>query len=282
MIERDGEIQRVFTPIQWPQIDHCDLVLHLSTFLQDNAKRRDKNGYNDIVSSSRDFYHVQKEIEIFRTFRPSSNDVDIYLLISINGGITNDEYINFLRNIDGLHENNTHFIVFQRPNFGYQWGGFYDVWSKYKDINCTWYMSKESDWHLNTEYWFDRLIDKYNEISRKNGKIGYIGGGKRKIPFNDIYEYNGPLNKETWRDQYNNTHENPTLDFTMNVDPRFMFCHKDYLNDLDRTYGQFTYALDDSYYLGAIVYSEIGFYQKSVVKDYIMGEYHEISENEDY
>ena len=99
-------------------------IFHMSTFLSDSKTKR-RHGH----TSKRDFDCIVKNIELMKTqeistIRPFRMD----LLISINGGIEKQEYIEYLKNINGsIIGNNIHVKVFQRANVGFQWGGFHDV-----------------------------------------------------------------------------------------------------------------------------------------------------------
>jgi hypothetical protein len=109
----------------------------------------------------------------------------------------------------------------------------------------------------------------------------FISGHERKHEF-DPYEYDGPINKEAYRDKNNKPLDKAVWNDVKHVQPSYYFMPKYFLQDMDKIFGCFTYALSSNYELDAIVYGEIGFSQKAKALGYKWLEFDELTYNEDY
>lgn len=269
-------ILRIFDPLSYRAWEKVDVVVNLTTFLESQAPRRGPNGTRLVSSWDKDLDDIKYNIKVYDSLCPSDKkDFTMELVISVNGYVTDDVPINYLKSINDsyISDGRIHITVFQRPNIGWQWGALQDIWMKWKKLNCQFWMTQESDCHVNQECWFDIL---YEEITSHKEKICFISGRERCFEFGDPYVYSGPLNKQVWRDKYNRPLENPTEYDLKHVDPLFYFISRDFLEELDNTYGCFTFALGANYFLDAIVYGEIGFCQKARALGYKWVEYPQI------
>ena len=263
----DGKgILRAFDPLQCPEKKlHVDVVMNLTLFLQSNAPRPAPNGFRADQNWEKDLKDLKQNISIYSTLSPSVRpEFRMELVISVNGYVTDAEPIEYLKSIDNTFVNNNriHITVFQRPNVGWQWGALQDIWQRWHhSVICDFWMTQESDCYFHKENWFDILYDKYK--CHEKEKICFISGRERTFLFNEPLEFDGPLSPETWRDKDNKPLENITEWSLRHVDPLYYFIPSKYLDDLDRHFGCFTYALDSNYQLDAIIYGEIGFCQKA-------------------
>jgi len=104
-----------FNSLDYPIIDKSNCVFHMSTFLSSTGYRRRGNGY-------RDFNCIKENIKRFSTQSISSlKDFRLDLIISVNGDITENEFIEYYKDIDGsVVGNNVNIKIFQRHNVGFQ------------------------------------------------------------------------------------------------------------------------------------------------------------------
>lgn len=276
-------VLRVFDPLMYPDFKWApDCILNITVFLEQNAMRRVANGEKQLTNNDREYYHLLKSVDIFDKLNPSQRkDISMELLITVNGHLTDDRSIDYLKSIDDtlICNQKIHITVHQRPNIGWQWGALYDIWQKWGSLNTPWWITKEVDWHFQLPMWFDVLREKYYE--RQETNICFVSGHQRKFKFNP-YNYDGPLSKETWRDKYGAPLKNATFKDVYHVQPSYYFMPKNFLEHMDKRYGCFTYAIDKNYELDAIVYGEIGFCQKAKALGYEWIEFDEICYNEDY
>jgi len=155
--------------------------------------------------------------------------------------------------------NNVNIITFQRPNIGYQWGGLYDIWLRYKDINCGWFGSLEHDHYFRHSEWFDIAM---NHMGRQPLNVKNIGMNQTSKSFNP-YEYCGKkIPKEAWKDKNNEVIEGIREDDLIHSSGGGYFCHRDLLRDMENAYGCFTFSIDNDYIFDGIVLGEVGFCQK--------------------
>jgi hypothetical protein len=210
-------------------------------------------------------------------------DIRMELLVTINGHLTDDKSIDYLKSIDDtvICNQKIHITVHQRPNIGWQWGSLWDIWQKWKTLSTPWWITKEVDWHFQLENWFDLLRERYFDAQVTDKKICFVSGHQRRFKF-DPYDYDGPLSDNTWRDKYGQPLKKATFENVRHVQPSYYFMPKIFLSEMDNTYGCFTYALDKNYELDAIVYGEIGFSQKAKALGYDWVEWDELCYNEDY
>ncbi len=267
---KDTGIQREFDPLQYPEKLECaDVVMNLTLFLQSDSLRVSPKGVRTKQNWQKDLADLKKNIDVYSNLSPSVDpNFVMELIISVNGFITDKEPIVYLKSIDNtfINNNRIHITVFQRPNVGWQWGALQDIWQKWKNtIVCPFWMTQESDCYFKKENWFDYLKEMYN---KSNGKICFISGKERTFRFGNPYDFKGPLNDMTWRDKYNKPLKSITEENLKHVDPLYYFISNDFLIDLDKTFGCFTYALDCNYQIDAIISGEIGFCQKAKVLGY--------------
>ena len=252
-------LKRSFNSLGVPVVDYSDCVCHLSVFLCNNGARREGNAFLD-------FLCIKKNIELLKTQKISAKDgFKMMLVISINGDIQEEEYIKFFKEINNnIIGNNIHVIVFQRPNIGFQWGGFHDVWLRYQSINCDWYMTVESDVYFKHDTWFDYFIEKM----AKNQKTGFLGqyqdlalsSLEKHIPLT-CYDY------ECWRNTDNKIYK-PTQKELQHTRGGFYFCRKEFLQKMDAAFGCFTHSFDHDYFYDGVLAGEVGFSQKANVLNY--------------
>lgn len=254
---------REFDPLHAPKIRRTNCVFHLCSFLQEGPRREG--------DSKRDFICLQKFIEIIKTQRISTDpDFRLDLIISINGHIENQEYIDYLKSINGSIINwKVHITVFQRQNVGWQWGSLHDIWLRYKEIDCNWFVSMEADVWLDTDLWFDYLR---RQILNTKGKVGFLGQS-RAIATWPPDEIPSPRRKNDvslnmWRDGNNNVIELPTLEHSNHTRGGFYFCKKSFLKEVDDVYGCFTFAMGGTVGLDSIVLGEVGFSHKTTALGY--------------
>jgi len=272
LVRPEGKgILRVFDPLQYPTcVWSPDCIMNLTVFLENNALRRDKDGFVVRTNNDRELYHVKKNIEVFDKLSPSTmDDFSMELLVTVNGNLTDERAINYLKSIDDKHisNNRIHIKVWQRPNIGWQWGSLWDIWQRWKGLNTTWWISKECDWHFQVENWYDVLREKFYEAEESGNRICFVSGHERKFDM-DPYEYYGPLDKVVWRDKHNKPLERVSIEDIRHVQPSYYFITKGFLDDMDKSFGCFTAALGKSYELDAICHGEIGFCQKAKVLGY--------------
>ena len=249
-------IFRVFDPLHIPKINKTDCVLHISSFLQESKEKSDRREGD----SPRDFNCIKSLIGEISNQRISNREgFRLDAVISINGHVENQEYIDYLKSINGtVIGNNVHITIFQRPNVGWQWGGFHDVWMRYKDIDCNWYATMEGDVFFSNDTWFDYFVNK-NKILH--------GQNSRKFNTIDPKEYNGPIPPEVWRDENNNV-LNASVNDTAHTRGGFYICQKSFLQHMDNVYGCFTHAMGCNMWFDAIILGEVAFCQKATALGY--------------
>ncbi len=203
MIRRpeDKGILRAFDPLKLPSPQlPISVVMNLTIFLESDALRVAPNGYRTKQSWDKDLADLKMNIAMYSEISPSDDpDFHMELLISVNGYVSDDEPIEYLKSIDGTYINNKriHITVFQRPNVGWQWGALQDIWQRWhRDIDCDFWMTQESDSYFCVENWFDILREQYYIASSGVGfKVCFISGNERAFLFNEPHEFDGPLSK---------------------------------------------------------------------------------------
>lgn len=257
---------RVFDPLSIPTIEMTDCVLHICSYLeQDN---------------NREFDVLQKNIDLLSSQTISVKpDYRVDLIISINGHIDNPDYIDYFRRIDGIKINSGVYVqIFQRQNIGFQWGGFHDVWMRYKDIKCNWFVTLEADCFFLRTDWLDYLI---MEMNNQPLNVGYFGhrnkekGGKYIVGPCDQNTINPlklddhtPIPIEAWRDKNNQVIQDINVIDTCHTRGGFYFCRKALLRDMDQVFGCFSFSMGCNHEFDAIVLGEVGFGQKARVLGY--------------
>lgn len=251
---------REFDPLHIPKISGTTCVLHISSFLEGSGKN----------NPLREFNVLKKQIDMLSSQKISDiNGFRLDLVISINGHVNVKEYISYLKSIDKtVVGNNVNITIFQRPNFGYQWGGFYDVWNRYKMINCDWFVTLEADVYFNDNTWFDYCM---NRIANKK-EIGFLGMISRKFNTINPKEYGEvvPIPERVWRDKNNNTLKNPNESVTRHTRGGMYFCKRSLLQKLDNVYGCFTHSMGCNHHLDGIILGEVGFSHKTTALGYVL------------
>jgi len=276
MIKRNKEhgILRIFDPLQYPDFDKTDCILNLTVFLENDGLRRMDNGYREPTDNKQEMENLKRNIDFFdKSSHSIKKDFSMKLVISVNGHLMDDESINYLKSLDRqkLNDSKVEIIIYQRPNIGWQWGSLWDIWTRWKNVNCEYWVSKECDWHFRLENWYDILKEKL--ISNKNA--AFVSAYERKFKF-DPYEYYGPLSIDVWRD-INGKPFKAKWEDVKHVQPSYYFMRKSFLEKMDKTFGCFTYALGQSYELDAIVYGEMGFSQKTKALGYSWVEFYDLT-----
>ena len=251
---------REFDPLLYPKTNDIDCIVSYPIFLEENGKRRMDDGTKGLNNHIKELENLKKKVEWITNVPVSKNDIKVEFIISICGYVIDDYCIDYLSSIDDEYLNkNVHCVVFQRPNIGWQWGSLEDIWIKYKDTNCKYFVSSEVDLEfLNEPYWYDECKELI-----KGDKICFISD-IQKNPI-DPHNYYGPLNSRTWKDKNNKTIEG-YVDTTHTNGSYFI--RSDFLDEMYKTYGCFTYALTANFELDAIVYGEIGFCQRAIELGY--------------
>jgi len=249
-------IFRVFDPLHIPKINKTDCVLHISSFLQESKEKSDRREGD----SPRDFNCIKSLIGEISNQRISNREgFRLDAVISINGHVENQEYIDYLKSINGtVIGNNVHITIFQRPNVGWQWGGFHDVWMRYKDIDCNWYATIESDNYLTQDNWLDIAI----EMS-EGDEYGFFGKHQKDFPI-DPYNFSSiAIPSNVWRTGDNKTKNNMVKEDTLHSSGGFFFCKKSFLQKMDEVYGCFTHSMGCNWLFDGIVLGEVIFSHKT-------------------
>ena len=266
-IERNPEygINRVFDPVQKYKHNDIDCVFIICAFLQtDGLRRVPIKGIKVRGGSDDDFRCLKINIDRLCRIEPSKKNIKIELVIIVNGYITDEKYIIYLDNLNGIWITDYMRVkVFQRPNIGWKWGALWDVWNGYKESGCKWWICLEQDLYINKLYYLDVGMDllKYDKYCW----VSYI---KRTKIIESPYEYYGNLPLDIWRDKNNKPLYIESKEDIHCSGGSFHFIKRNVLDDMEDTFGTFTYAIGDSYELDAIVHGEIGFSQKANVLDY--------------
>lgn len=251
---------RDFDPLYPVNSSHIsDCVLHMAVCFE---PRKTHANFEHCVMNGRNLAeldHLKFNIDRFNLteIKNSSNpNWQGDLIISINGFIHDGETLNYLRSIDGSDlKSGLKVKIFQRPNVGYQWGGFYDVWQRYKDATCQYYVSFEEDCFFSTG-WFDRLV---KEVQPDN--IGCVG----QLPCNKVRQI-GIWNHvpAIFIRDGSNRHITLPIHIKNSEHTRgaFYFCKKSCLERLDTTFACFTHAMSNNHQIDGVFAGEIGFSQK--------------------
>ena len=279
-------IFREFDPLHVPKIERTFCVLHISSFLQShniekwdvNDKDSEENWIKHVKSRAKtNFLCLKYTINDLLSKKASENDCRIDIIISVNGHIEEPEYIDYLRDINGKSNGCYHITIFQRQNIGFQWGGFHDVWLRYKDVECNWYATMEGDCAL-SEYWFDiasKSIEYNTEIgfngqpnTTKNGNLIPRGVhcDQNAIDVKNFYDASDriqrPIPIGVFRDQDNGFYRYHSMINTCHTRGGFYFCKKEMLENIDDTYGCFTHSMGCNHSFDGIILGEVCFCQK--------------------
>jgi len=257
---------RHFDPLFAVSKNHVvDCVLHMSTCFEPRKTHVD---FQHCVMANRhlvELEHLRFNIDRFDLEEiKNSTDPKFHgdLIISVNGFIHDQKVVDYLKSIDGKNlKSGLTVKIFQRPNVGYQWGGFYDVWQKYKTATCNYYASFEEDCFF-SDSWFDTLK---REIEPAD--IGCVG----QLPVQIIRQPHVlrmmPL--IFIRDGSNRKFE-PPIDRELSKHTRgaFYFCKRDCLERLDASFACFTHAMSNVHQVDGVFAGEIAFSQKMAACGY--------------
>lgn len=103
-------------------------------------------------------FKINQEISNLEENLKSIQTMTIY--VSINGNAS-DKYVEKVTNLTKKYKAN----VFRRPNTGFQWGGYFDVFTKY-EFTYNWFATLEVDCRLNP---------KWREIAWPTRHLHHIG-----------------------------------------------------------------------------------------------------------
>jgi len=274
-INRDMKF-REFDFLHVPKIEKTDCVLHISSFLQSHCIDKN-NEINYEIMANKNFLCLKYTINSLLSKRASENDCRIDVVISVNGHIEEQEYIDYLKSINGKSNGCYHITVFQRQNIGFQWGGFHDVWLRYKNIKCNWYATMEGDCIL-IEYWFDiasRNIKHKKQIGfngqQNNIKYGHLVPkgvycDQNAIDAKVFYDSTDKVQKlipmGVFRNRDNGFYKDSSMINTCHTRGGFYFCKKEMLENIDDVYGCFTHSMGCNYSFDGIILGEVCFSQK--------------------
>ena len=194
-----------------------------------------------------DFKSLKFNLEYFKENPIGFNGI---LVISVNGFI-DDIYKNEIKwldqNVVNKQWGDWTTTIFQRPNWGYQWGGFYDTWLKYKDIDCTRYATLECDCYLHGE-WFKKGM----RMLADHPDFGFVGMAPDKnVRKNLRVQYH--FSDRLWEKHSGYKHTRGG----------FYLCRKRLLEAIDKEYGCFTLSMGANQDLDGIACGEIGFSSKT-------------------
>ena len=181
------------------------------------------------------------------------------LIISINGDIDKANYIKYFQDIHKKWLSDKVFCkVFQRPNYGYHWAGLHDVWMRYKDTKCKWYVSMECDHRFMYDDWFDKVT----EILKSNASIGGFGKAQnnRMIQPKKIMSVDVPIT--VWRNGDGSIFHNVSKNHLNHTCGALHFCKREVLEKMDKAFGCFTHSMTINHTVDGIIQGEIAFCQK--------------------
>jgi hypothetical protein len=235
---------RIFRPLK-PETRKLDVVLHIPIRLNvtgGNKSKRDS-----------DIDCLEKNLIMFDQM--SGFDAD--LVVSVNGFIDNELIpdVKYLEHINNTHIGPFYIKVFQRPNWGYQWGGFYDVWQKYRNSKCGFFSTLECDCYL--------LKDWFSICQSKIQDYGFLGmppksdlGGRT-----EMYFFAGRI----WRNAGDEQIGKSGTDYRQvmtHTRGGFYYCQRFMLERLDNAYGCFTESMGCDLAIDGIAMGELGFASK--------------------
>jgi hypothetical protein len=259
-----SKVYRQFDSLHIPTVGKTDCVYHISSYLED------KEGVSDRVNTSREFEVFRLNIDHLLSQTISQLDgFRMDLIVSINGHISNPTYIEYLNSINGTNNGKVFITVFQRPNVGYQWGGLHDVWLRYKDVKCTWYVTTEADVYMEDDIWYDTAVHKVNASG--NGYLGQNARINMIHPFEAESSpgmwYIGDSSPLVWRNG-NGDIIKPTKEMTQHTRGGFYFCCDTLLRRMDEVYGNFTFSMGCNHEYDGIILGEVGFCHKITALGY--------------
>ena len=252
---------RTFDPLK-PVNKTVNCAFHIPVHLEDSTRDSDSRGMIE------DFVVARRCIEKFREYSMTNlQSFKLDLVVSINGDITKPKFIEYFKSIDNQQLSDKVFCkVFQRPNIGYQWGGFHDMWMRYKGTGCMWFATMECDHRFMFDDWFDMIIKHVGDGSKFTfGKYQYpkIWGTPQK-------PVGSPVPVNTWRNADGSNMMNPTTDVLIHSCGAFHFCHDEILSKMDKAFGCFTFSMGSTNRIDGIIQGEIAFCQKINVLGHII------------
>ncbi len=239
--------------------ENIDCVLHLPIHVETDSRDSDSSGHlEDFITASRVIKHtVGQKIS-------NKKDFKLHLIISINGNIDTVKYIQYFKKIDNSWlSDKVYCKVFQRPNYGYQWGGFHDVWSRYKESKCNWFITMESDHIFFHDPWFD-LATK----CMTSAKIGDFGKHQNPRGVSPVRPVGVDCPVWHWRKGDGSVMKNVKDSNLVHTCGALHFCKREVLQKLDDVFGCFTFSLGCNHTVDGIVQGEIGFCQKITALGY--------------
>jgi len=230
-------------------------ILHIAAHLESSNRDSDSAGDKE------DFITVRRAIKyISEQVISKIPGFKLHLIISINGNIDNEKYIKYFDEINGTWlSEKVCCKVFQRPNFGYHWGGFYDVWTRYKETKCDWYVTLESDYRFYHDPWFDLVVKELNKAGPN-----FLDYGKHQNPrtLQPKKTLGVDIPARQWRNKNNSIKQKPTSDDLIHTCGALHFCKRQLLEEMDNAFGCFTYSMGCNHTIDGIIQGEVAFCQK--------------------
>ncbi len=250
---------REFDPLKPQNNRKVTCVLHIAVFLEPEKRESDSGGMIE------DFVTAKKCIQKIVANPGSGNKkFKLDLVISINGFITTPTFIKYFRSLDKKWLTPSVYCqVFQRSNTGFHWGGFHDVWMRYKDVECHWFATMESDHKFKPKNWFDKVVPIMNE-RKEIGSFGKHQNLKYVEPYK-AFGYKIP--NHMWRDNNGTPRKMRRCD-TIHSCGAFHFCRREVLKKIDDLFGCFTFSMGCNHKVDGIVLGEVGFCDKIKVLGY--------------
>ena len=257
LMDRKEWFFRYFDPllVVKPEIN-INCVLHIAVHLEPHKRDSDSDGdKEDFITARRAIKYISEQvISNIQKFK-------LHLVISINGNIENEKYIKYFNEINGKWLSEKVFCkVFQRPNFGYQWGGFHDVWMRYKETKCDWYVTLESDHRFYHDPWFDLIVKELNKAGPN-----FLDYGKHQNPrtLQPKKMLGVDIPARQWRNKDNSIKQKPRSDDIIHTCGALHFCKRQLLEEMDNAFGCFTYSMGCNHTIDGIIQGEIAFCQKT-------------------
>ena len=199
-------------PLKVPDEGLSNIALHIPVCFEDIPH---------ITERSRD-----SQIKYLKENLKETEGMDIY--ISINGEPLSEKWTKEVYDIAAGCSKVKE--VFKRNNTGYQWGGYYDMYKKYRD---------EYDWFatLEVDYGFKPNWRSYASPCRKLGHLGLelCDGRNRPAKYQRLHTEGG-----------------------------MHLCVRDLLDKIDKKFGCFTESTGSDHEIDGILLGEIGFCQKII------------------
>ncbi len=269
--ERDRREGPIVDYKEWRQFDplkpinpatrqpHC--ILHVATHVESHARNKNSSQYHDTSGHLEDFLVTKRCIESLQDQTISNqNGFKLELIISINGYITEPKYIEWFEFVNESWLNDKIYCrVFQRPNFGYHWSGFHDVWMRYKETACAFWASLECDHVFMYDDWFDQLKAQFTT----RPEIGLFGKYQNPQTVDPERAFGTIIPPRMWRNSDGKPFENPTNDIMIHTCGAFCMLKREVLQKMDDKFGCFTFGMGIHHTIDGIICGEIGICQKT-------------------